>query len=115
MGIGAFIMMTTFFLFGFFIDDSETLAYISMVPLGLFVILANLGLMPIPFILPALLLENPEHRTVITGTMVLVGLIVLFPLSLLLPYLLYQIDNFTFLIFSVCIFFSVIYGYFKMP
>ena len=86
----------------FYVETNEIVAYLSLIPLTFYVILANLGMMNIPFMLPALWLPI-KYKSVVTGVMVLVGLLVIFPLNLVLPYLLYEIENYTFLIFTVSI------------
>ena len=110
---GAFVAMSTFFVMNFFVEESEIIAYLSIGALTLYVIFSNFGMMPIPFMLPALWVPI-EYKSVITGIMVFVGLLVIFPLNLVLPYLLYEIDNYTFLIFTTSIGLSFCYGYFKM-
>ena len=79
----------------------------------MYVSFANLGIMPIPFMLPALWLPE-EYKSVITGLMGIVGLMINLPLSFLLPFLLYEIEGYTFLIFATSIGVSFVFGYFRM-
>lgn len=109
----AFVSIMTFFTLDFFVADNDVIAYISIGALSMYVIFANLGIMPIPFMLPALWLPD-EYKSLITGLMAVVGLMISVPLSFLLPFLLYHIEGYTFLIFATSIGASFVFGYFKM-
>ena len=97
---GAFTGISTFFVMNFYVESSEVIAFLSLVPMTLWVVFAQVGLMSIPNMLPSLWLPI-EFKQVCQAFMVLVGLVTNFPLNLMLPYLLYEIDNFTYLIFIV--------------
>ena len=110
---GAFISVITFFILHSFAGDNETLGYASVGALAVYAIFVNLGIMPIPFMLPAMWLPD-EYKSVTTGLIAMFGFVLNVPFYYLLPFTLYKIKAYTFLIFACSIGASFLCGYFKI-
>ena len=72
---GAFIGVSTFFIMNFYVEKSEVIAFLSLVPMTLWVVFAQVGMMSIPNMLPSLWLPI-EFKQVCQAFMVLVGLLI---------------------------------------
>ena len=98
-----------------FVDQVPTLSvrYLLILPLLVFVLAANIGLVPVPFTLPPAWLPV-EQRAIGMSMMVPIGFGFLLTLSIVFPYLLIEINNYTFLIFATVCALSFVVGWFKL-
>ena len=111
--IVAFIGVVGFFILNFFIENNESVAISALVFMGIWVCSSHFGMMPVPHMLPSLWLPT-EFRQISQALIALVGLAINFGLNLSLPKILYEIDNFTFLIFIASIGLAFMFAYFKL-
>ena len=107
---GSFLMMTGFFVVGFFTENGDYVRWIGLVFITLVNGFGNMGVMTIPFALPAIWIPI-KYRAISMALMVISGLAVVFVWSILFPYLLIKIDNWTFLIFVTALSMNFLYGW----
>ena len=67
--LGATASALVFFIMDFYTEQNQLVSYLSIIPLTLFVVTGNLGILPIPFMLPAQWLPI-QYRSICAGLMV---------------------------------------------
>ena len=109
--IGCVISSLIFFVANFFLESTNFSVWIAVAAVTFFQAAGNMGVMSVPFALPALWVPI-KHRTICMAALVIVGLLTLFGWSTVFPYLLIRIGNYTFLIFSVIMVLNLGYGWY---
>ena len=100
--------MIGFFITGFF--EGDHVKWIGLVFITLAMGVGNMGVMTLPFALPAIWVPI-EYRTICMAVLVIAGLCVVFVWTLLFLYLLIEIGNWTFLCFAVALGANFVYAW----
>ena len=105
---GCLITMIGFFISGLF--EGDHVKWIGLVFITLCMGVGNMGVMTVPFALPAIWVPI-KYRTICMAVLVITGLCVIFVWTILFPFLLIQIGNWTFLIFLVCLGLNLVHAW----
>ena len=107
---GCFLNLVGFFVVGLFPDSGDFVRWIGLGFITLCMGFGNMGIMTVPFALPAVWIPI-NYRAICMAFLVVFGLGVIFVWSILFPYFLIKIGNFTFLIFVVALGLNFFYAW----